>query len=57
MCYIGLYTSQRPSIFTRDKLILSLEKMIHKNYGRKGSVGTKKGRLVVSLKRLGAKTS
>jgi hypothetical protein len=50
-----MYTLQRPGIFMRDKPILSSERMLHKDYDRKGSVA-KKIKLVVSLKRLGAKT-
>jgi hypothetical protein len=38
----------------KDKPILSSERLLHKNYGRKGSVEKKS--LVVSLKELGAKT-
>jgi hypothetical protein len=46
---------ERPSIFIRDKPIFSSERILHKDYYRKGSVGTKKN-LVVSLKGLDAKT-
>jgi hypothetical protein len=43
----------------RDKLILSLEKITHKDYDRKSSFAKeeKKNNLVVSLKGLGAKKS
>jgi hypothetical protein len=44
----------RPSIFIRDKPIFSSERMLHKDYRRKGSV--EKQSLVVSLKELEAKT-
>jgi hypothetical protein len=44
-------------IFIRDKPILSSERMLHKDYDRKGSVAKKKKTLVLSLKRLGAKTN
>jgi hypothetical protein len=43
------------SLFIRDKPILSSEKILHKDYDRKGSVAKKKS-LVVILKDLGAKT-
>jgi hypothetical protein len=33
---------ERPSIFIRGKSIFSSERMLHKNYGRKGSVGKRK---------------
>jgi hypothetical protein len=45
----------RPSTFIRDKPILSSERMLHKDYNRKGSVAKKKS-LVVILKGLGART-
>jgi hypothetical protein len=44
------------SIFIKDKSILSSEKMLHKDYDYKGSVGKRKS-LVVSLTGLGAKTN
>jgi hypothetical protein len=44
---------KRPSIFIRDKPILSSERMLHKGYDRKGSVEKKS--LVVNLKGLGTK--
>jgi hypothetical protein len=37
-----MYTWQRPSIFIRDKPILSSERMLHKDYDRKGSVAKRK---------------
>jgi hypothetical protein len=45
-CYMcDTYTLQRPSIFIRDKPIFSSERMLHKDYDRKGSVeNTKKRR-------------
>jgi hypothetical protein len=55
MCAIRAL-DERPSIFTRDKPILSLETMLHKGYYRKGSVAKKKN-LVANLKGLGAKTN
>jgi hypothetical protein len=51
-----MYTWQRPSIFIRDKPILSSERMLHKDYDCKGSVAKEKT-LIMSLKRLGAKTN
>jgi hypothetical protein len=53
MCYT--YTWQKPSIFIRDKPILSSERMLLMDYDRKGSVKQKGKCLVVSLKGLGAK--
>jgi hypothetical protein len=47
---------ERPSIFIRDNLIFSSERMLHKDYYRKCSVEEKTS-LVVSLKGLGAKTN
>jgi hypothetical protein len=41
---------KRPSIFIRDKLIFSSERMLYKDYDRKGSVDKKS--LVVSLEGL-----
>jgi hypothetical protein len=49
------YTWQRPSLFTREKTILSSDNMSRKGYGRKGSVEKKKS-LVVILTGFGAKT-
>jgi hypothetical protein len=46
---------KRPSIFIRDKLILSSKRSLHKDYDCKGSVEKKS--LVVRLKGLGAKTN
>jgi hypothetical protein len=43
---------RKPSLFIRDKPILSSERMLHKDYYRKGSVEKKS--LVVLLKGLGA---
>jgi hypothetical protein len=51
-----MYTWQRPSIFIRDTPIFSSERMLRKDYDRKGSAAKKK-RLVMILKRLGAKTN
>jgi hypothetical protein len=45
---------ERPRIFIRDKPILSLERMLDKDYERKSSVAKKRS-LVLSLKGLGAK--
>jgi hypothetical protein len=50
------YTSQRRSLFIRENPILSLDRMLHKDYDGKGSV-EKKISLVVSLKGLGVKTN
>jgi hypothetical protein len=44
---------ERPSIFIRDKSIFSSERMLYKDYDRKGSVENKS--LVVSLKGLDTK--
>jgi hypothetical protein len=44
----------RPSIFIRDKLIFSSERMLHKDYYDKGSV---EKNLLAGLKGLGAKTN
>jgi hypothetical protein len=58
ICYMcDTYDCQWRSLFVRDKPILLSERMLHKNYGRKGSVATKKKSLVVNLKGLGAKTN
>jgi hypothetical protein len=46
---------ERPSIFIRDKLIFSSERMLHKDYYRRSSV--EKRSLVVILKGLDAKTN
>jgi hypothetical protein len=41
-CYMcDTYTDERSSIFIRDKLIFSSERMLHKDYYRKGSVQKK----------------
>jgi hypothetical protein len=48
-----MYTGQRPSIFIRDRPIFSSERMLHKDYDRKGSVAKKK--LWSRASRLGAK--
>jgi hypothetical protein len=42
-CYIYAKCTldERPSIFIRDKPILSSERMLHKDYDRKGSVEKK----------------
>jgi hypothetical protein len=44
-----------PSIFIREKPIFSSERLLYKDYDRKGPV--EKTVLVVSLKGLGAKTN
>jgi hypothetical protein len=46
---------ERPGVFIRDKPIFSSERMLHKDYNRKGSVGKKSQ--VVGLKGLDAKTN
>jgi hypothetical protein len=46
---------EKPSIFIGDKLIFSSERMLHKDYYGKSSVGKKS--LVVGLTGLGAKTN
>jgi hypothetical protein len=50
-----LTLDERPSIFIRDKPIFSPERMLHKDYYRKGSV--EKRNLVVGLKELDAETN
>jgi hypothetical protein len=45
-----------PSIFIRDTPIFSSERMLHKDYDRKGSVAKEKT-LAMSLKSPGAKTN
>jgi hypothetical protein len=52
-----MYTRQRPSIFIGVTPILSSERMLHKDYDRKDSVERKKKTLVMSLRRIGAKTN
>jgi hypothetical protein len=47
--------AERPSIFIRDKPVLSSERMLHKEYDRK--VPVEKLTLIVNLKGLGAKTN
>jgi hypothetical protein len=47
--------NRRPSIFIRDNPIFSSERMLHKDYDRKGLVEVKKS-VVVSLKGFAAKT-
>jgi hypothetical protein len=42
MC--DMYTRQRPSIFVRDKPILSDERMLHKNCDLNGSIEKISGR-------------
>jgi hypothetical protein len=55
-CYMcDTYSWHRPSLFIRDKPILSSERMLNKDYDRKGSVA--KTSLVVSLKGHGVKTN
>jgi hypothetical protein len=41
------HTWQRPSIFIREKPILTIERMLHKDYDRKSSVEEKTLRLGV----------
>jgi hypothetical protein len=53
----GTYTSKRQRLFIIDKPTLPAEKMIHKDYNRKGSVAKKKKSLVVSVRGLGVKTN
>jgi hypothetical protein len=52
MCVICTL-DERPSIFIRDKPILLLERMLHKDYDHKGTVEKKS--LVVSPNRLDGK--
>jgi hypothetical protein len=47
---------RRPAAIVNDRPILSLERMLHKDYNHKGSV-KKKEVLVVGLKGLGEKTN
>jgi hypothetical protein len=47
---------EKPDIFIKDKPIFSSERMLHKDYDRKGSVD-KEMSLVVSLKGLDSKTN
>jgi hypothetical protein len=54
MRYVHLTRAKR-SLFIGDKPILSSERMLHKDYGRKGSVAKKN--LFVGLEGLGAKTN
>jgi hypothetical protein len=49
-------TKVKRSIFVRDKPIFSSERVLHKDYDRKGSVAKKKY-LVMNLKGLKAKTN
>jgi hypothetical protein len=51
-----LTLDKRLSIFIRDKPILSSERMLHKDYDRKGSAANIRVSLVVILKGLAAKT-
>jgi hypothetical protein len=46
---------RRQSLFIQDKPILLLERMLHKDYSHKGSVGGGEP-LVVSLKGIGGKS-
>jgi hypothetical protein len=50
-------TTKQISIFITDKPILSSERLLHEDYNHKDEVAKKKNTLVVSLKRLGAKTN
>jgi hypothetical protein len=54
ICAIRAF-DERPSIFIRDKLIFSSDRMLHKDYNCKGLVEKKS--LVVSLKGLDPKTN
>jgi hypothetical protein len=54
MRYVYLTKAKR-SIFIRDKLVLSSDVMLYKDYGSKGSVAKKS--LAVFLEGLGAKTN
>jgi hypothetical protein len=56
ICAIHVH-DKRPSIFIRDKHVFSSERMLHKDYERKGSVAKKKKSLAVNLKGLDAKTN
>jgi hypothetical protein len=51
-----MYTWQRPSIFMRDKPIISLERILHNDNNREDSIAKQKN-LVMILERLGAKTN
>jgi hypothetical protein len=51
---LNLYVLLRRNSFIRDKHNLSSERMLHKDYDRKGSA--EKNPLVLSLKGLGVKT-
>jgi hypothetical protein len=51
------YNWQRPSLFIRDKPILSSERMLLKDYNHIDSVSKKEKSLVVSLKELGTMTT
>jgi hypothetical protein len=53
-----MYTGQWPSIFIRDKPIISSERMFHKDYDCKGSARGEEKFLVVShKKRLGTEAN
>jgi hypothetical protein len=52
-CMCDTYTWQSPSIFIRGKPTFWSERLLQKDYDRKGSVEKKKS-LVVNLKGLGA---
>jgi hypothetical protein len=54
-CYKCDTLDERPNIFIRDKPVFSPERMLHKDYYRKGSVEKKNRSLVMGLKRLDAK--
>jgi hypothetical protein len=53
MLYVSL--DERPGIFIRDKPIFSSERILHKDYYRRSSIGKKS--LVMGLKGLDAKTN
>jgi hypothetical protein len=44
MLYVKRTLDKRPSMFIREKPVLSSERMLHKNYDRKGSVEKIPGR-------------
>jgi hypothetical protein len=56
ICAIRAIDKGKRSLFLREKPILSLERMLHKDCERKGSVAKKKS-LVVILKGLGPKAN
>jgi hypothetical protein len=52
---LNFYVLFRRNVYIRDKHILCSERILYKDYDRKGSVEKKS--VVVSLKGLGAKTN